>query len=126
MYGDVLTAVTRRDTVRADEQGEPGMPFRVVSTEDARTFRLEGELDLATVDELIDRIGPTAEEPGDLRLDATDLSFIDSSGLHGLLSLARKLSGRGTIVVEHATPFVREVFSVTGLDRVDDIRLTDD
>lgn len=101
------------------------MPFRVEQTEDARAFRLGGELDLASVDELIDRIGPTAEEPGDLRLDVTELSFIDSSGLHGLLSLARKLSGRGAIIVEHATPFVREVFAVTGLDRVDGIRLAD-
>jgi anti-sigma B factor antagonist len=102
------------------------MPFRVEPTDDARTFRLEGELDLATVHELIERIGPIAEEPGDLRLDAAGLSFIDSSGLHGLLSLARKLSGRGTIVVDHASPFVREVFSVTGLDRVDDICLTEE
>jgi anti-sigma B factor antagonist len=126
VYGGVLTVVTRGDTVRRDERRDQGMPFRVEPTEDARAFRLEGELDLATVDELVDRIGPTAEEPGDLRLDATGLSFIDSSGLHGLLSLARKLSGRGTVVIEHATPFVREVFSVTGLDRLGDIRLAED
>jgi anti-sigma B factor antagonist len=101
------------------------MPFRVEPTDDPRAFRLEGELDLASVEALVEAIGPRAGEPGDLRLDATDLSFIDSSGLHGLLSLARKLAGRGTLVVEHASPFVREVFAVTGLDRVDDIRLED-
>jgi anti-anti-sigma factor len=101
------------------------MPFRVEPTEDPRAFRLEGELDLASVEELLERVGPAAAEPGDLRLDATDLSFIDSSGLHGLLSLARMLEGRGIVVVLHASPFVREVFEVTGLDHVDDLRLED-
>jgi anti-sigma B factor antagonist len=102
------------------------MPFRVELMGHARAFRLEGELDLATVDTLVERIGPAAEESGDIRLDAAGLSFIDSSGLHGLFSLARKLSGRGTLVIEHATPFVRGVFSLTGLDRSDDIRFAED
>lgn len=101
------------------------MPFRVEPTDDPRAFRLEGELDLASVDELLERVGPAAGEPGDLRLDVTDLSFIDSSGLHGLLSLARMLEGRGIVVVQHASAFVREVFEVTGLDHVDDLRLED-
>jgi anti-sigma B factor antagonist len=102
------------------------MSFHVEGTEDPRGFLLVGELDLGSVDDLLDRLGPVAGEPGDLRLDFTGLSFIDSTGLHALLSLARRLTCGGAIVIEHASPFVRDVFSVTGLDRVDEIRLTDD
>jgi anti-anti-sigma factor len=102
------------------------MQFRVDQGENVRAFQLVGELDLATVQILVDRLVGVAEEAGDLELDASDLTFIDSSGLHGILTIARKLSGHGRLIIQHADPFVRNVLAITGLDRQDVFLLTDD
>jgi anti-anti-sigma factor len=102
------------------------MQFRVDQADNDRVFRLVGELDLATVDLLTERLGPVAESAGDLELDASRLTFIDSSGLHGLLVLSRKLSGHGRLIIHHANPFVRNVLAITGIDRRDVLLLTED
>jgi anti-anti-sigma factor len=102
------------------------MQFRVEQGEGDRSFRLVGELDLATVQLLLDRLGPSAEAAGDLALDASELTFIDSSGLHGLVTLARKLSGHGRLIIRHAEPFVRNVLAITGLDRQDVFTVAED
>jgi anti-anti-sigma factor len=102
------------------------MPFRVDQGQNDRAFRLVGELDLATVQTLIDRIGWVAEDEGDVELDASELTFIDSSGLHGLVAIARKLSGHGRLIIQHADPFVRNVLAITGLDRQDVFLLSED
>ena len=95
------------------------MPFRVDQGENDRAFRLVGELDLATVQILVDRLSVIVEGAGDVELDASGLTFIDSSGLHGLVTIARKLSGHGRLIIQHADPFVRNVLAITGLDRQD-------
>ena len=102
------------------------MQFRVDQGESDRAFRLVGELDLATVEILLNRLGTVAEDTGDLELDASGLTFTDSSGLHGLLTIARKLSGHGRLIIRHAAPFVRNVVAITGLDRQGSLHLTDD
>jgi anti-anti-sigma factor len=95
------------------------MPFRVDQGENDRAFRLVGELDLATVQILVDRLSVIVEGAGDVEFDASGLTFIDSSGLHGLVTIARKLSGHGRLIIQHADPFVRNVLAITGLDRQD-------
>ena len=102
------------------------MQFRVERGESERAFRLVGELDLATVQILVSRLGTIAEDEGDVELDASELTFMDSSGLHGLVTIARKLSGHGRLIIQHATPFVRNVLVITGLDRQDVFLLPED
>jgi anti-sigma B factor antagonist len=102
------------------------MPFRVDQGDHDRAFRLVGELDLATVQTLVDRLRPVAEDAGDVELDASGLTFIDSSGLHGLVTIARNLSGHGRLIIQHAEPFMRNVLAITGLDRQDVFLLSED
>jgi len=91
-----------------------------------RWFRVAGELDLATAERLVDRLGPVAEAPGDLHLEASRLTFIDSSGLHALIRLSRKLDDHGRLILHRADPFVRNVVSIAGLDRQRLFELSED
>ena len=102
------------------------MPFRVDQGENDRAFRLVGELDLSTVQILVDRLSVIVEGAGDVELDASQLTFIDSSGLHGLVTIAQKLAGHGRLIIQHAHPFVRNVLAITGLDRQDVFLVSED
>ena len=75
-----------------------------------------GELDLATAPELAslaDQLTPTATN---VIVDATQLSFCDSSGLRVLVLLAndRQAAG-GVVAIVNAQPTVRRVLEITGL-----------
>jgi anti-anti-sigma factor len=103
------------------------MTFQVEALEeDVRWFLLVGELDLATVERFVDRIGPVAASAGDLHLDASALTFVDSSGLNGLLRLSRMLGDHGRLFLHRPDPFVRNVLSIAGLDRGRSLLLSDD
>ena len=79
-------------------------------------LHLSGELDMATVPEL-ERSIEAAEAAGHeaVVLDATYLSFIDSSGLRGVLEAHRRMSERQrTLVLTGAGAQVRRVLELTG------------
>lgn len=87
-----------------------------------RRLRLKGDLDMAAIDAFDRAVEPLERDGGDVILDASDLTFIDSSGIRSVLGLARRLSGRGTVVVENAGEQVRRVLDVVRADAVLEIR----
>ena len=84
---------------------------------DTLVFALSGELDLATRDLLHDAMGEIGEgAPRRLVLDLRGLTFIDASGLHLLLSLARRCRRAGpALELVPGPPSVHEAFEITGL-----------
>jgi anti-anti-sigma factor len=93
-----------------------------VSTEDGvRVVAVSGELDVDTMPELNDALaaddGPRATTVIDLR----GLTFIDSSGVSGVLAAARRArDAGGRLVCVPGPPSVRRVFELTGVDTVVD------
>jgi anti-anti-sigma factor len=91
-----------------------------VSTEDGvRVVTVRGELDLDTMQELTEALaaddGPLATTVIDLR----GLTFIDSSGVSGVLSAARRArDAGGRLVCVPGAPSIRRVFELTGVDTV--------
>jgi len=85
------------------------MPLQIDPT--ARGFRLEGELDLATSQDLLVAI---AERPSTdaLTLDFSGVSFMDSSGLRALLEVARARDGDAVVILD-PTPQVRRVLDIS-------------
>lgn len=81
----------------------------------ARTFLLAGELDLATIDELVLAVTPVLADPGDVVLDLSKLQFVDSTGIRAFLDFGRQLRGRGRLVLEAPTVTVRRVLDLMGL-----------
>lgn len=83
------------------------MQFSVQRGADGRTLRLIGELDLSTID---DFVGPLEERLGegwgDLVLDASALTFIDSTGVKALIDVAQRLGEGRELVLMWPRPSV--------------------
>jgi anti-sigma B factor antagonist len=96
--GKVLTVKVRR---------EPGYVVVTVA----------GEVDIATVAELRERLAATAASGVPVVADLDQVSFIDATGLGALAGAAREATEHGTsLYVVCAQPQTRRLFRVTGLD----------
>ena len=96
--GKVLTIRARR---------EPG--YVIVS--------VAGEIDIATVARLRDRLGALAVAGLPLVADLDQVTFIDATGLGALAVAARQAAAQGTSLhVVCARPQTRRLFRLTGLD----------
>ena len=79
----------------------------------SRTAVLSGELDVDVVDR-VDALGRTFT--GVERVDASAVTFIDSTGLNFLIRIAREAAaaGRPPVVLMRPAPRVREMLALTG------------
>ncbi|MGZ4126215.1 MAG: STAS domain-containing protein [Actinomycetota bacterium] len=77
----------------------------------ALPFRLEGEIDLAVEAEVRAALDK-ALESGTRIVDASGVTFMDSTGLQLLLSAAAKLNGTGPLVLLRPSPSVRRVLDL--------------
>ena len=80
------------------------------------TLHAHGDLDISTVEAFRVAAGGLLELGQSLRLDLSDLAFIDSTGINGLVEVARIGEARLTISDE-LRPEVRRVLSLTGIIR---------
>jgi anti-sigma B factor antagonist len=77
-----------------------------------------GEVDIATVDRLRERLTALAARGVPLIADLDQVSFIDATGLGALAGAARQAADHGTsLYVVCDRPQTRRLFRVTGLDR---------
>jgi anti-sigma B factor antagonist len=77
-----------------------------------------GEVDIATVARLRERLSALAAGGVPLVADLDQVSFIDATGLGALAGAAREAAAHGTSLhVICARPQTRRLFRVTGLDR---------
>ena len=92
-----------------------GARVDVTGTPDAPVVRVSGELDIASVDAVRAALdaGVTDQAQG-VELELADLGFLDSSGLSVFIELAARLP----VSIRSASPPVRRIITVTGLDEV--------
>ena len=86
------------------------MQLHITRTEDG--FRLEGELDMATADDL-SQIFRDAPSNDPIVLDFSGVSFMDSSGLRALLEGAGQPTGCGPVVIVNPSAQVRRVLDIS-------------
>ena len=89
----------------------------VEATTAPRGFRIAGDLDASSVGVLADALDPEVERGGELTLDLAGVTFVDSTGLQLLMQAARKLEGRGRLVLVSPQPRVKLLFGYVLLDR---------
>jgi anti-anti-sigma factor len=83
------------------------------------TVVASGEIDLSTVDELRSAVTRAAEDVETLLLDLTDVEFIDSAGLGGLLELRSTLRSRAvTLQISAEDGPVKQAMEITGLSEL--------
>jgi anti-anti-sigma factor len=91
-----------------------------VSTEDGvRVVSVSGELDLDTMGELHEALTADNGVLATTVIDLRGLTFIDSSGVSGVLAAARRSrDAGGRLVCVPGPPSIRRVFELTGVDTV--------
>ena len=76
-----------------------------------------GEVDIATVTRLRERLFELAASGRNLVVDLDQVSFIDSAGLAALVGAARRADAHGaSLQVVCTRPRTRQLFRLTGLD----------
>jgi anti-anti-sigma factor len=105
------------------------MTYSLTITTAARSasVRIVGDLDYQTTDDLVEvasQLLARQNTMSDLHLDFSELTFLDSAALSGLLVVHRRTSHAGVALhLDHRPQFLDRVLQVTGLfDHFDLIR----
>ena len=79
-----------------------------------RGLRLAGELDMQTAPRLEEALAGM-QGGGQPRLDLSQLTFIDSSGLRAITAFARAENGHGRLILDGVSEMMFRIFEVTDL-----------
>jgi anti-sigma B factor antagonist len=80
-------------------------------------LKVVGELDVATVPQVTEALRALSSG-GDVVLELSELTFLDSCGMRALLELARAQYGRnGRLVILDPSNAVTRVFEIIGVDQ---------
>jgi len=87
-----------------------------LSIEQGRSIRLAGELDMSNESELAEVLQTAAEHGGAILIDLSELTFMDSTGIHVFLRTAVSLRGRGCLILHGEQDRVRRVMDIVRVD----------
>jgi anti-sigma B factor antagonist len=87
------------------------MQLQITPTDEG--FRLDGELDMATAEDLSQLLRDAASNEGPVVLDFSGVSFMDSSGLRALLEAAGKTDEDRSVIILNPTAQVRRVLEIS-------------
>lgn len=81
---------------------------------------LGGEIDVSTANELKENlIELISKQPIDIKLDMSNLDYIDSTGLGALIGVLKRLKeNEKDIYIINTKKNVRKIFNITGLDKI--------
>ncbi|WP_373600176.1 STAS domain-containing protein [Paraclostridium bifermentans] len=81
---------------------------------------INGELDVAAADKVKEHLNGLVEEQAvDMKIDFSNLEYIDSTGLGALIGVLKRLKiNEKDIYILNARKNVKKIFSITGLDKI--------
>jgi anti-anti-sigma factor len=79
-----------------------------------RHLRLAGELDLHTANELKDTFA-MLQGDGPATLDLSELTFVDSSGLHAIVAFATSENGNGPVILDGVSATMMRMLEITNV-----------
>jgi anti-sigma B factor antagonist len=88
-----------------------------------RSYRLVGELDVSNADNLAEELREDCRAAGDVVLDISGLTFMDSSGLHAVLDACERLGSNGHLILKNPTSAVQRILEVSNIQQMDGIRV---
>jgi anti-anti-sigma factor len=97
------------------------VPVETVAQDDWRAgVRLRGHVDLANADQVLAELQRHVEAGRRLlRVDTTDVEFIDSTAMSALVTVdALCRAQQGSLILTGTTPRLRRLLSIAGLDRL--------
>lgn len=95
------------------------MEIRKETVDNIMTIRLKGRLETSTAPKLEEVVENELGELAALTVNMAQVEYVSSAGLRVLLAAEKKMKAKGgTLVVEEAVPTVRDVFKITGFDKI--------
>ena len=82
-----------------------------------------GEIDLATAERCHLALQPWVEAGGPVTVDLSEVTFMDSTGIHAVIDAAKALGDRGCIIIHGAHDGIQKVFDLTMLDSVPNVHI---
>ena len=104
------------------EPDSPEFDLTVSDGPDGHVVSVRGELDVATTPLLQATIADLASRGRPIALDTSEVAFMDSSGLAGLLALRRDPGWGRLLVLRSPSEAVTRVLDITGLLSAFDIQ----
>jgi anti-anti-sigma factor len=89
-----------------------------VELDDDRSARLRGELDVASYDAAATAVASLFDATGDVTLDLSELTFVDSSGIRLFIRLQKALGTRGALILRSPMPHVAYILEISGLPSI--------
>jgi anti-anti-sigma factor len=98
--------------------------FQIEKLEERRGFRLTGEMDLASKEAFDEALVSESGRDGDLTLDLSALTFIDSTGVQALIRAAENLHERGRLILRSPGKNVLRVFDLMRIDTAPNVQIS--
>lgn len=99
--------------------------FEIEKLKEPRAFRLTGEMDLASKEAFNDALVLEIDQDGDLTLDLSALTFIDSTGVQALIHTAENLHERGRLILRSPGKNVLRVFDLMRMDTAPNVQISE-
>lgn len=96
----------------------------IVELAGQRGLRLTGELTAESVPRLVQAF-ESMQGAGQATLDVSQLTFVDSTGLHAIAALARGENGSGRVILEGVKPQIARLLEITDLAAHPDLDIRD-
>jgi anti-anti-sigma factor len=90
--------------------------FEISPIPEGTGLKLVGELDVATTPDLTKALHNLPLAASQVTLDLSELTFIDSCGIHAILVLAKSANGHGPVILLNPTQAVSRVFKILNLE----------
>lgn len=102
------------------------MEINITNDNNVITASLIGRLDTLQAAECVSSLSPLHENASkNIVLECSGLEYISSSGLRLFLSLLKDIKAKGgTLVLKHVNDEIRNIFSITGFDKLFNIQNT--
>jgi anti-anti-sigma factor len=92
---------------------------------DGRGIRLTGEVDMENSDRLERALASLVSRGGDVLLDCSALTFMDSTGFGVLIHAAQALGDRGRLILLSPGELVARTLTLMGVERVSNLEVRD-
>ncbi|MEJ8751903.1 STAS domain-containing protein [Lagierella sp. ICN-221743] len=100
-----------------------GLNYDINEEKDLIKISLDGDLDAYSSDEFKDAVLNKVPSSKDILINAKKLNFIDSTGLGSLISIYNNIKEQEkTISIEEIKPNVKQIFEITELDKLFNIK----
>jgi len=102
-----------------------GATLRIEMFLDGRGIRLAGEVDMENVDRLEKALESLVARGGEVLVDCSALTFMDSTGFGVLINAAKALGDRGRVVLISPGEPIARTLNLMGVDLVPNLEVRD-